>query len=211
MDELYAAFKHLARRFHGRWSRLDDALTLIRSTSGAKTSEGERTRRMLLNAFRVQTYPSEIRKALQADRLNAMRALGDPLSKALGHIITIEFAEEMLRALDDVERQRGRAVDAASDFEKNDTVYGPFVAAMHRHGIVRGDHEVMTEQDWAVVAKYIRRKVAARLRDVPRIRTYQETLTPDGRLHPFWNSYRMPVDQVDGEEKVKGKPAPPPR
>ncbi|MDR6115803.1 MULTISPECIES: hypothetical protein [unclassified Sphingomonas] len=211
MDELYAAFKHLARRFHGRWSRLDDALTLIRSTSGARPSEGERTRRMLLNAFRVQTYPSEIREALQTDRLNAMRALGDPLSKALGHIITIEFAEEMLRALDDAEGQRKRETAAAKKIEKTDQVYGPFIRAMHNHGIVRGDHEVMTEQDWAVVAKYIRRRVAARLRDVPPVRTYQETLTPDGRLHPFWNGYRMPVDQVDGEEKVKGKPAPPPR
>jgi hypothetical protein len=211
MDELYAAFKHLARRFHGRWSRLDDALTRIRSTSGAKTSEGERTRRMLVNAFRVQTYPDSIRGRLQTDRLNAMRALGEPLSKALGHIITIELAEEMLKALDDAERQRAREVDAASDFEKNDTVYGPFVAAMHNQGIVRGDHEVITEQEWAVIAKYVRRKVAARLRDVPPIRSNKECRTPDGRRHPFWNGYRMPLDQVDGEEKVKGTPAPPPR
>ena len=192
MKDLYDAFKHLARRYHARWSKLDDALTLVRSTSGAKSANGERTRRMLLNAFRVQSYPENIQDRLNTDRLNAMRALGEPLSKALGHIITIELADEMLAALHDAERERWRETSDAEEFEKKDTVYGPFVRCMHRHGIVRGHHEVLTDDEWSVVARYIRRKVEQRVGDLPPIRTDKETRTAGGRLHPFWNAYWMP-------------------
>lgn len=194
MKDLHAVFKSLARRYHARWSRIDDALTLIRSHSGANTAEGERTRRTLNNAFRAQTYPDDIRDSLQTDRANALRKLGGPLNEALGHILTIELADEMLETLKSAERQRSCERSDAGEIEKRDTIYGPFIECLHRHGIVRGHHEILTENEWNVVARYIRQKVEQRVGHLPPIRTAQEMRSLNGRLHPFWNPYSLSRD-----------------
>lgn len=192
MQQLFTTVRYLSRRFHARWSAIDDALTLIRSSSGAATSEGERARRMLLNVFRQQTYTDSTREALRTDRANALKQLGQPLAEALGHIVTIELADEMLAALDQAEGERWRERSAAELVERGDTVYAPFIASLRRHGIVRGDHEVLTEREWAVVARYVCRRVEQRVGSLPPIRTDRETRRGGGRRHPFWDPYAAP-------------------
>lgn len=53
---------------------------------------------------------------------------------------------------------------------------------------------MLTPVEVDAIARYIRRKVDQRLTDLPPLRTAAETRTPDGRLHPFWNAYRLPDD-----------------
>lgn len=192
MEHIFATIKHLARRFHSRWSAIDDALTLIRSGSGAPSAEGERARRMLLNGFRQQTYPDSAREALRTDRANALKNLTKPLTEALGHIVTIELSDEQLKLLDQAEAERGKERSAAERVERKDTVYAPFIACLNRHGIVRGHHEALTDAEWAVVARYIRRRVEQRVGALPPIRTDREMRRGDRRLHPFWNAYAVP-------------------
>ena len=193
MNTLFDAFKHLARRYHSRWSYLDDVLLRIRvHDDGGRTPEGERARRTLANAFRVQNYPGPTRDALKSDRAMAMRKLGQPLADALGHIVTIELADQMLAALDDAERDRWSERSDAEVEERPASPYGPLITALHRHGVDRGNYHVLTEVELDAIARYIRRKVEQRLTQLPPIRTATQTRSPEGRLHPFWNPYRAP-------------------
>ncbi|MCA1199266.1 hypothetical protein K9B35_14940 [Sphingomonas sp. R647] len=192
METLFDALKYLARRYHGRWSRLDDALLRIRAEDdGGRSKEGERARRTLINAFRVQAYLGPTRDTLYADRSNAIRKLGEPLSEALGHIITIELADQMLEALEEAERARGQERDDAEAVEGSSSSYGPLITALHRHGVNRGNYHVLLDVEYAAIARYIRRKVEQRLAPLPPIRSASEMRSPHGRLHPFWNPYRM--------------------
>lgn len=201
VDTLFDAFKHLARRYHGRWSRLDDVLLRIRAhDDGGRSPEGERTRRTLDNAFRVQTYPGSTRDALKTDRSNALRKLGKPLAEALSHIITIELANQMLDALSDAERARWQERDDAEAEESTTSPYGPLIEALHRHCVDRGNYYVLTDIEHDAIARYIRRKVEQRLAPLPPIRSAFQTRTPHGRLHPFWNPYRMPFKRGDGHQ-----------
>lgn len=201
VDTLFDAFKYLARRYHGRWSRLDDALLRIRAhDDGGRSAEGERARRMLDNAFRVQTYPGSTRDALQTDRSNALRKLGKPLAEALGHIITIELADQMLDALSDAERARWQERDDAEAEEGKTSPYGPLIDAFHRHGVDRGNYNVLTDVEHAAIARYVRRKVEQRLGPLPPIRSASETQSSHGRLHPFWDPYRMPFRRGDRQQ-----------
>lgn len=192
METLLDALKYLARRYHGRWSRLDDVLLRIRANDGGgRNTDGERSRRTLENAFRVQSYLRPTRDALYTDRSNALRKLGAPLSEALGHIITIELADQMLEALEEAERARWKELGDAETEEGNASYYGPLITNLHRHGVVRGNYHVLLDVEYAAIARYIRRKVEQRLGPLPPIRSASETRSPTGRLHPFWNPYRM--------------------
>lgn len=198
VDTLFDAFKQLARRYYGRWGYLDDVLLRIRAhDDGGRSPEGERTRRMLDNAFRVQTYIGPTRDTLHTDRSNALRKLGQPLAEALGHIITIELAEQMLEALDEAEHARWQERGDAEAEEGKTSPYGPLIDAFHRHGVDRGNYYVLTDIEFSAVARYIRRKVEQRLGPLPPIRSASETRSPHGRLHPFWNPYRMPFKRDD--------------
>ncbi len=201
VDTLFNAFKHLARRYHGRWSRLNDVLLRIRAhDDGGRSPEGERARRMLDNAFRVQTYVGPTRDALYTDRSNALRRLGQPLAEALGYIITIELADQMLEALQEAEHARWQERDDAEAEEGKTSPYGPLIAALHRHGVDRGNYNVLTDIEHAAIARYVRRKVEQRLGPLPPIRSASETRSPHGRLHPFWNAYRMPLRRADRQQ-----------
>ncbi len=195
MHTLFDAFKLLARRYHGRWGYIDDILLRIRAhDNGGRTTEGERARRTLENAFRVQSYPGPTRDALKTDRAMALRKLGKPLSEALGHIITIELADHMLEALDEAEIERWRERDDADLEQSPASPYAGLIAALYRHGIDRGNYHVLGETEHAAIARYIRRKVEQRLGTLPPVRNAAQTRSPEGRLHPFWNPYRMPHD-----------------
>jgi hypothetical protein len=193
VETLFDAFKYLARRYHSRWGYLDDVLLRTRAhDDGGRSPEGERARRTLANAFRVQNYPGPTRDALKTDRAMAMRKLGQPLADALGHIITIELADQMLDALDEAERDRWSERDDADVEERATSAYGPLITALRRHGVDRGNYHVLTEVEIDAIARYIRRKVEQRLTRLPPIRTGDQTRSPKGRLHPFWNPYRAP-------------------
>ncbi len=199
MKDLTTTLKYLARRFHGRWSAIDDALARIRANDGDRFGPGgEPARRMLVNAFRVQTYVDETRERLRTDRANAIRKLEKPLAEALGHIVTIELAEQMIAEVDAAERRRRAEVSAADQDEKASAEYGPLIGALHRQGVARGNYTVLTPVEIEAIARYIRRKVEQRLGTLPPIRTAADMRGPGGRVHPFWNPYRMPVrDQGD--------------
>lgn len=201
VDTLFDAFKYLARRYHGRWSRLDDVLLRIRAhDDGGRSPEGERARRTLDNAFRVQTYVGPTRDALYTDRSNALRKLGQPLAEALGHIITIELADQMLEALEEAEHARWQERGDAEAEEGKTSPYGPLIDAFHRHGVDRGNYNVLTDTEHAAIARYIRRKVEQRLGPLPPIRSASETRSPHVRLHPFWDPYRVPSKRGDRQQ-----------
>lgn len=199
MKDLAAALKYLARRFNGRWSAIDDALARIRANDGDRLGPGgEPARRMLANAFRVQTYVDDTRDRLRTDRANAIRKLEKPLAEALGHIVTIELAEQMIAEVDAAERRRWTERDAAEAQEQPSAEYGALIAALRRHGIARGNYTVLTPVEIEAIARYIRRKVEQRLGALPPIRTAADMRGVGGKVHPFWNPYRMPVrDQRD--------------
>ncbi|WP_242154031.1 hypothetical protein [Sphingomonas sp. BAUL-RG-20F-R05-02] len=193
MDDLIDALKLLARRYNSRWQSIDDALKRIRASDGAfKTGKGEQTRRLLANAFRVQSYPSATRERLTTDRNNALRKLGAPLAEALGHIITLELTEQMLTELDRAEKERSIEDDLAKADEESASVYGPLIAELKNHGVSRGSYSTLRAAEIAAIAKYINRKTEQRLVELPPIRTDKETRGPDGRRHPFWNPYHLP-------------------
>lgn len=195
MKDVYAALKHLARRYNSRWSAIDDALDRIHASDGeGRNTPGEPARRMLANAFRVQTYVDDTRERLRTDVANAKRKLGKPLAEALGHIITIELGEQMIEEVNAAEQQRLKEQSEAQRQEKVSAEYGPLIDALHEAGVARGNYTVLTPVEVDAIACYIRRKVDQRLTDLPPLRTAAETRTPDGRLHPFWNAYRLPAD-----------------
>jgi hypothetical protein len=195
LKELYDALRHLARRYHSRWSTLDDALIRIRASDGeGRNTPGEPARRMLVNAFRVQTYVDDTRDRYRTDVANAKRKLGKPLAEALGHILTIELGEEMLEEIDAAERRRWAEQSEADRHERPSAEYGPLIDALHKAGVARGNYTVLSEVEVGAIARYIRKKVDQRLAELPPIRTGAETRGQDGRLHPFWNAYRLPVN-----------------
>ena len=192
MESLFDAFKFLARRYHSRWSYLDDVLLRIRANdNGGRTAEGERSRRMLENAFRVQSYTGSTRDALKTDRANALRKLGKPLAEALGHIITVELTDRTLEALDEAETERWRERSDADLEQSAASPYAGLIEALFRHGVDRGNYHVLTDVEHAAIARYIARKVEQRLGRLPPIRNAVGVRSPEGRLHPFWNPYRM--------------------
>ncbi|PZT91991.1 hypothetical protein [Sphingomonas sp.] len=194
MKDLTTTLKYLARRFNGRWSAIDDALARIRANDGdQRGTAGEPARRMLVNAFRVQTYVDDTRDRLRTDRANAIRKLEKPLAEALGHIVTIELAEQMIAEVDAAERRRWQEQGAAERQEADSTEYGPLIAALRRHGVSRGNYTVLTAVEIEAIARYIRRKVEQRLGSLPPIRTAADMRSPGGKRHPFWNPFRMPV------------------
>ncbi|MEN2747130.1 hypothetical protein [Sphingomonas sp. T9W2] len=194
MKDLTTTLKYLAHRFNGRWSAIDDALARIRANDGdQRGTAGEPARRMLVNAFRVQTYVDDTRDRLRTDRANAIRKLEKPLAEALGHIVTIELAEQMIAEVDAAERRRWQEQGAAERQEADSTEYGPLIAALRRHGVSRGNYTVLTAVEIEAIARYIRRKVEQRLRSLPPIRTAADMRSPGGKRHPFWNPFRMPV------------------
>lgn len=198
MNDLATAFKHLARRFNARWSVIDDALARIRANDGDRVNAGgEPARRMLVNAFRVQTYVDDTRDRLRTDRANAIRKLEKPLAEALGHIVTIELAEQMLAEVDAAERRRWAEQSAADRQEQPAAEYGPLISALHRHGVARGNYTVLKPAEIEAIARYIRRKVEQRLGELPPIRTAADMRGPGGKRHPFWNPYRMPMGDQD--------------
>lgn len=198
MKDLTAAFKYLARRFNGRWSAIDDALARIRANDGDKlNAAGEVARRTLANAFRVQTYVDDTRDRLRTDRINAMRKLEKPLAAALGQIVTIELADQLIAEVDAAERRRRKEQRAAERQEDESAEYGPLINALHRHGVARGNYTVLTPVEIEAIARYIRRKVEQRLEALPPIRTAADMRGPGGKRHPFWNPFRLPVhDEV---------------
>ncbi|WCT74185.1 hypothetical protein PQ455_02835 [Sphingomonas naphthae] len=195
MKDLYDALKLLARRYHSRWSALDDALTRIRASDGeGRNTPGEPARRMLLNAFRVQTYVEDTRDRYRTDITNAKRKLAKPLAEALGHIITIELGEEMLAEIDAAEGRRLTELGEAEQCERPSADYGPLIDALHKAGVARGNYTALTPVEIAAIARYIRKKIDQRLAELPPIRTGAETHSSKGRLHPFWNAYGLPED-----------------
>lgn len=192
MNELFAELKYLARKFHARWGKIDDALALLHvHDDGGRSAEGERSRRLLGNAFRVSTYPDSARKSLETDRANALKALGPPLREALGHIVTIELADLMLHEVDVVERERRVERNDAENVERSGT-YGPLIQKLHEHGVVRGHYTALTESELVAIARFIQRKAAQRVSSLRPLRTDAETRGQNGRRHSFWDQYHVP-------------------
>jgi len=192
MNHLFRELKHIARKYHSRWSKIDDALALLHVTDdGGRSTEGEKSRRLLLNAFRVSTYPDSTRKTLETDRANALKALAKPLREALGNIVTIELADMMLRELDLVELERRIERRGAEHEEKNGT-YGPLIQKLHEYGVVRGHYTALTDVELTAIARFIQRKAAQRVASIKPLRTDRETRGPNGRGHTFWDPYHVP-------------------
>lgn len=194
MNDLFRELKYIARKYHARWRKIDDALALLRATDdGGRSAEGEKSRRLLANAFRVSTYPDSTRKTLETDRANALKALAKPLREALGNIVTIELADMMLRELDLVELERRVERDQAAH-EERDGTYGPLIQKLHEHGVVRGHYTALTNVELAAIARFIQRKAAHRVAGLKPLRTDRETRGSDGRGHTFWDPYHVPRD-----------------
>ena len=98
----------------------------------------------------------------------------------------------MLDALDEAEIERWRERDDADIEQSPASSYASLIAALHQHGVDRGNYHVLSATEHAAIARYIRRKVEQRLGGLPPIRDSTQTRSPEGRLHPFWNPYRMP-------------------
>jgi hypothetical protein len=185
--------KGLARKHYARWSRLEDALHLLHaSDDGGRSTAGEQSRRLLMHAQGVSTYPSSTRNALKLDRANALAKVAQPLAEALGHIITIELAEERIRQIDEVENSRwlnSQKLKADGFAEE----HVDFIAAMHELGVSRGHYTVLRPEDLMAIGKFILRKYNQRVAELPRLRTDAETHGADGkRKHTFWNANRLP-------------------
>lgn len=193
-NHIFAVAKHLARKYHARWGKLEDALHLLHaSDDGGHSKAGEQARRLLMHAQGVSTYPDRTRQALQIDRANALAKLAQPLAEALGHIITIELAEELIGQIDEVEGSRW-----LSRYQLKEDGFADehieFIKIMNDLDISRGHYTVLRPEDTRAIGKFILRKYHQRIAELPRLRTDAETRGEDGRRkHSFWDPYRPPV------------------
>lgn len=192
IQDAVALAKRLARKHHARWSKYDDALALLRSSDdGGRSTPGERARRLLQNARRVSNYPDRERDSLLTDRANIRRALDAPLSKALGLMVSLELVEGQLQEVERALKER-RAQESELERDGHYREHRPLIDALHTLGIAHGHYSVLRPEEWRAIAMYIRRKVDARIKGLPRLRTDRETRGPDGRRHSFWDPFGLP-------------------
>lgn len=194
-DHIFTLAKRLARKYYSRWGKMEDALHLLHaSDDGGRSKAGEQSRRLLMHAQSVSTYPDRTRQALQVDRANALAKLAQPLSEALGHIITIELADELMGQIDEVEGSRWLSRHQLKE-EGYAEEHVEFIKIMHDLGVSRGHYTVLRREDITAIGKFVSRKYHQRTAELPRLRTDAETRGADGRRrHSFWDPYRLPTE-----------------
>jgi hypothetical protein len=191
LNDITALTRKLMRKHYARWSKFEDALERIRSVDGEMWSpgskgRGEQARRLLANARRVRNYPRADVDSLQSDRAITMSKLAGPLSEVMGHLVTLELIEVRMKELQRVENER---VDHRDD-RFRDGYYReqiPLLEALHEFGVAHGNYRVLSREAVNAIARYIKRKVDARLADLPPLRTDRSKWK-----HTFWDAYRVP-------------------
>lgn len=192
LNDIAALAKKLMRKHDARWSRFEDALERIRSVDGEmwtpeSKGRGEQARRLLANARRVSNYPRTDIDSLDTDRSNTIAKLAEPLSEVMGHLVALELIEVRMRNLERVEKERVNHRDdrVRDGYYREQT---PLLEALHEAGVAHGNYRVLTREEVNAIARYIKRKVDARLRDLPPLRTDRAN---GPRKHTFWDAFRI--------------------
>jgi len=191
LNDIAALARKLMRKHDARWSKFEDALERIRSVDGEMWSpegkgRGEQARRFLANARRVSNYPRTDLDSLESDRTITTSKLAGPLSEVMGHLITLELIEVRMKELQRVEKERVRhRDDRVRDGHYREQI--PLLEALHEFGVSHGNYRVLTREEVNAIARYIKRKVDARLADLPPLRTDRSKWK-----HTFWDAYRIP-------------------
>lgn len=193
-DRLIPLLGALIRKHAARHSKVADALELIHvQDDGGSTRGGIRALRLLANSRRVSNYPDRELDVLQTDRANALAKLNQPLSEAIGHLITIELAEQRIKLVkevhDDRLRQQGELTENGVYRD-----HRPLIDELHNFGVCRGDYNALGEVEYGAIARYILRKAEQAQLRLPPLRTDRETRGPNGRRHSFWDPYHTPRD-----------------